>query len=241
MHRDGVEHALDRRSAGGALGDRVVGHALHHLEGVALLAAVLVDRHRRAEYRCALRPYCASGGSGESRSRSSDLRLECHTSQAARWPIGRKMRHRETGTVTDSFDAALPRFPLIPADSQTGRLGLAANGNGRRNDGEDRRALQAARLHLPVLRDLRRAGLDLRLRPLRRAAEEQREGRVVARERAGARRHGGPGRRDPHAPAHLGGLRPPRGLHRSPGAVPGRSARSAGAPTISARRSRRAS
>ena len=36
----------------------------------------------------------------------------------------------------------------------------------------------------------------------------------------GARRHGGPGRRDPHAPADLGGVGPPRGLHRPARPVP---------------------
>ena len=40
--------------------------------------------------------------------------------------------------------------------------------------------MQAPRLHLPLLGDLRRRRLDLRLRPLRRAAEEQRQERVVA-------------------------------------------------------------
>ena len=38
----------------------------------------------------------------------------------------------------------------------------------------------------------------------------------------GARRHRGPGRGDPDAPAHVGGHRPPGGLHRPAGAVPGR-------------------
>ena len=44
----------------------------------------------------------------------------------------------------------------------------------------DRRAVQAARLHLSLVGDLRRGRLDLRLRPLRGAAEEQRQERVVA-------------------------------------------------------------
>ena len=84
----------------------------------------------------------------------------------------------------------------------------------RRDDGEDRRAVQAARLRVPLLGDLRRRRLDLRLRPLRRAAEEQRQERVVARDAAGARRHRGDRLGDPPAPARVGGLGPPRRLHR---------------------------
>ena len=38
--------------------------------------------------------------------------------------------------------------------------------------------------------------------------------------RAGARRRGRPRRGDPHAPPHLGGLRPPGGLHRPDGRLP---------------------
>ena len=75
-------------------------------------------------------------------------------------------------------------------------------------------------------------GVHLRLRPLRRPAEEQRQGRVVAGRGAGARRHGGPRRGDPHASPHLGGVGPPGGLHRPDGrlphlqaALPGRQAR----------------
>ena len=43
-------------------------------------------------------------------------------------------------------------------------------------------ALQAARLRVPLLGDLRRPRVDLRLRPLRRAAEDERQERVVARD-----------------------------------------------------------
>ena len=101
-------------------------------------------------------------------------------------------------------------------------LGFSDHAGRRRHDGEDRRPLQAQGLHLPVLRDLRRAGLDVRLRPLRRAAEAEREERVVALGAAGARRHGGPRRRDPHASEGLGGVRPSGGLQRPARAVPRR-------------------
>src|SRR5918995_1927729 len=45
VHRDGVEHARDRRTALLARGHGRVRHLLHDLEQVPVLAAVLVDRH----------------------------------------------------------------------------------------------------------------------------------------------------------------------------------------------------
>ena len=86
-----------------------------------------------------------------------------------------------------------------------------------RDDGQDRGALQAPRLHLPQLRDLRRPRLDVRLRPLRRAAEDERQERVVARDAPGARRHRRARLGDPPAPARVGGQRPRRRLHRPDG------------------------
>ena len=83
-----------------------------------------------------------------------------------------------------------------------------------------RRPLQAAGLRLPDRGDLRRPGLDLRLRPLRRPPAQQRQGRVVARDAARSRRHRRDRLGDPAAPADLGGLGPPRGVHRPPGPVP---------------------
>ena len=47
MHRDGVEDALHGRAADLALGHGTVGHLLHHVEVMPVLAAVLVNRHRR--------------------------------------------------------------------------------------------------------------------------------------------------------------------------------------------------
>src|SRR3954454_15301019 len=48
---DRVEDPADRRLAGLTRCDRIVGHALHHLELVPVVAAVFVDRHRFTEYR----------------------------------------------------------------------------------------------------------------------------------------------------------------------------------------------
>src|SRR6185437_8438320 len=45
VHRHRVEDALDGGVAGGAVGERILAHTLHHLKGVAPLAAILVDRH----------------------------------------------------------------------------------------------------------------------------------------------------------------------------------------------------
>ena len=158
MDGDGVQDAHGRGAALLALGQRLVGHPLDHVEDVAVLALVLVDRHGVRDYRSRYGSGMAADGAGGAPDR-----------------------------------------------------GL---------DGGDRRPLQAARLRLPLLGDLRRPRLDLRLRPLRRAAQEQRQGRVVAGDAAGARRHRRARLGDPPAPAGLGGLGPPRGLHRPARPVP---------------------
>ena len=51
MHAWRVEDPLDRSAADLALGDGPVTHPLHHVEDVALLALVLVDRHQAEQYR----------------------------------------------------------------------------------------------------------------------------------------------------------------------------------------------
>ena len=108
--------------------------------------------------------------------------------------------------------------------------------------------VQAARLRLPVLRDLRRHSARCwDYGPLGVELKQQRQGPLVARDGARARRHRGPRRRDPHAPARLGGLRPRRGLHRSAGglqdvqgALPRRQARRRALPAEAAQDARRA-
>ena len=86
-------------------------------------------------------------------------------------------------------------------------------------------------LRLPLERDLRRLPVHLGLRAARRAAQAQRQGRLVALDGAAPRRHRRPRRRDPHGAEGLGGERPPRDLHRPArrlpqlqGAVPRRPA-----------------
>ena len=173
-----VEDAHRGGAADLALGERLVGHPLDHVEDVPVLAFVLVDRH---------------GG----------RRL----SQPIRFPDG----SRHAGEPT-----------------------------GGRDDGGDRRALQTPRLRLPLLRDLRRPRLDLRLRALRRAAQEQRQSRVVAGDAAGSRRHRRARLGDPPAPQGLGGIRPPGGIHRPAGPVPRQVQEAlAGGPPARGGRSRR--
>ena len=72
----------------------------------------------------------------------------------------------------------------------------------------------------PVVGDLRRHRLDVRLRPLRRAAEDERQERVVAGDARRARRHRRARLGDPPAPARLGGSGPRRRLHRPDGRLP---------------------
>ena len=83
-----------------------------------------------------------------------------------------------------------------------------------RPDGPRRQPREATRLRLPVERDLRRLPVDLGLRAARRAAQAQREGRLVALDGAAARRHRRPRRRHPHGAEGVGGERAPRDLHR---------------------------
>src|SRR3954453_2826592 len=65
------------------------------------------------------------------------------------------------------------------------RMYAGKHGRRRRHDGSNRRPVQAQGLRLPVLGDLRGRRINLRLRPLRRAPEEQRQGAVVEGDAAG--------------------------------------------------------
>ena len=82
-------------------------------------------------------------------------------------------------------------------------------------DGQDRFPGQAARIRVPLVRDLRRPRLVLRLRPLRRPAEGQHQAALALGDGAGARRHRRAGLVDHPPPAGLGGIRPRRRIHRS--------------------------
>ena len=96
---------------------------------------------------------------------------------------------------------------------------------------------QAARLRVPVGRDLRRLPLHLRLRPARRAAQAQREGRLVALDGAAARRRRRPRRRDPHG-RRRSGRRAATSRPSPTRSSTAATARSASAPTSSTIRAR---
>ena len=130
--------------------------------------------------------------------------------RASRPPRARTTRHAcRAGTRAREGDAARVAATIagVPFPATRARVALPHD---RRHDGQDRLALQAARLRLPVLRDLRRARLVVRLRPLRRPAQGQRQGALAGGDGAGARRHRRARLGDHPAPAGLGGLRPRR-------------------------------
>ena len=89
----------------------------------------------------------------------------------------------------------------------------------RRQPRDHRLAVQAPRLRLPVVRDLRRHQRRVGLRAPGRRAQEQRQARLVAGDGPGPQRHRGPGRRDPDAPAGLGHVGPRRLVQRPAGRV----------------------
>src|SRR5262245_36247105 len=99
------------------------------------------------------------------------------------------------------------RFPATRA-----RVALSAHGN-RGHDGQDRLARASPWVRLPLVRDLRRARLVVRLRALRRAPQGERQGPLARGDGAGARRHRRPRLGDHPPPADLGDLGSRHGLH----------------------------
>ena len=101
-----------------------------------------------------------------------------------------------------------------------------------RPHGGRHRPREAPRHRLPVGRDLRRPALVVGLRPARGRAAPQHPQRLVAGQRATARRRRGRRGRDHHEPARLAGERTPRdvprparGMHELPPALPRGSSR----------------
>src|SRR5579875_1411621 len=141
MHRRRMEDTCSPRAADLALLERILGDLLDHLERVPFLAAVLVDRHCAPDY--------------------SDRASRCASN---RW-------HSRTMSANGCPGERVGRAALLAALSiRAVRLASRRDGHRRRHDGQDRLAVQAARLRLPLERDLRWPRLELRLRPLRRAA-----------------------------------------------------------------------
>ena len=134
----------------------------------------------------------------------------------------RAPRRRPRSSTTSSAACAAPRSSSERLDAlkrtassafgrrKRPRLPSVVRMGNRRPDGPRRQPGEAARPRVPVERDLRRLPLHVGLRPARRAAQAQREGRLVALDGAAARRHRRPRRRDPHGAQGVGGERPPR-------------------------------
>ena len=141
-------------------------------------------------------------------------------------PRGRAARASPASSTTRSAGCAAPRCSDAPRQrrDESDREGPRLRSPLRmaKPDLMDRvvNLAQATRLRLPVERDLRRLPLHLGLRAARRAAQAQREGRLVALDGAAPRRHRRPRRRDPHGAEGLGGERPPRDVHRPAGRLP---------------------
>ena len=132
-------------------------------------------------------------------------------------PAPRRNLHCSANPVNTGTPSVRTRpSRVLPHSAAT----LASRDDRCSDDGQDRCPLQAARPHLPGVRDLRRDRQHLRLRALRRPAEEQRRERLVEGDDPGARRHRGARLRDHPAPAHVGGLGPPGGLHRPARGLP---------------------
>ena len=93
-----------------------------------------------------------------------------------------------------------------------------------------RQSVQAAGFRVPLGRDLRRHPLHLRLRAARGPHAAQRPRGLVAGDDPRARRRRADRRRHPHQPEGLGGVRPPRDLHRPPRRLPQLQGALAGGP-----------
>ena len=74
MDRDGVQDALGRGAALLALGQRLVGHLLDHVEDVPVVAFVLVDRHGTGDYRSRL--YGSAMAATEQGTRPNEVSME---------------------------------------------------------------------------------------------------------------------------------------------------------------------
>src|SRR3954471_10083367 len=95
----------------------------------------------------------ACGGAGVSRSSSSETWAACQTNQAATWDVAR------SAMPTMTLPAPYPRGGMANAARPRENLALCGFTTLRRHDrrshhGQDRGALEAARLPVPVVRDL---------------------------------------------------------------------------------------
>ena len=96
-----VEDPLHRRPVLLAELEGIVRHALHHLERVASLAAILVDGHGTLSIGVPEKgdAQAFSGGLGLSRSSRRDTRAACQTIHAVMCEIGRRAKPTIYATV----------------------------------------------------------------------------------------------------------------------------------------------
>ena len=150
---------------------------------------------------------------------STKADVSCSSNDSSGWAC--RCRRHAIARASRSSETRRERGIVVAigrhATGNIGRRAWVGSRHGRgRHDGQDRLALQAARLRVPVVGDLRRARVVLRLRPLRRAAQGQRQAALAVGDGAGARRHRRARLLDHPPPPGLGGIRPRRWLHRSP-------------------------
>ena len=193
---------------------------------LATFAALLRDhRHRqqRRARRRARRPDRGLGrpaDAGAGRPPGAPRRRDREALEGRPRPAVRcRVRDGDRPLLVASAGSAIPRGPSTVAYQRSlpvtsPHLRPERRRARRREPRHDRLALEAARLRLPVERDLRRDQRGLGLRPARRRAEEQRQAGVVAGDGPGARGHRRARRRDPHAPAGLDHLGPRRLVQR---------------------------
>ena len=169
------------------------------LERLIALQQVLVRRARRERVRVAAR----RRGRG---ARAAAQLLRRQSDRAARLRASaRRALDASAGYEIDPYRALV----ILPAPVSFGSPHELRDTSG--HDGKDREPLQAARLRLPVERDLRRArraaGTTVRSASSSSATSRRRGGATTI---VAARGHRRPRQLDPHAPAGVGGVRPRR-------------------------------
>jgi hypothetical protein len=161
-------------------------------------------------------------------SRGTDRSVRADRSADLRWAKGGRRTILATLTRRAPAPAGPPTcprqpvvgsVPTIESHRERSHQRRPVRADRRSRPADDRRALQEARHHLPLVGDLRRVPFDVGLRAARRGAQGERQAAVVAFDGAAARRHRRSRRVDPHAPQGLGGVRAPRELRRSAGRV----------------------
>ena len=149
-----------------------------------------VDHHRRAA-RAPAAPRCSRSSTFSTRGCrissngwSGNCASSASTSRCAVSPV-------ESETMWSSTGGRSASCALIRGEASARRRRRVTSRAmpDARHDGQDRLARDAPRVRLPVVGDLRRARLLVRLRALRRAAQGERQGALARGDGARARRH----------------------------------------------------